>query len=135
MKKGFYCLLWLYPKSEQRMGFVVCCNESCFLLVISRARNIKRKELLLYWLFTEQNIDICCSLEYIQSIEKKCLLLLCSIEEASLLLFCLYPEPRRSVALAVILVIHRNRKNSSSFCWFDVIQYLEGCPLKDYNSL
>jgi hypothetical protein len=57
---------------------------------ISRARetsgywcsigNIKRKELLLYWLSTEQSIVICCSLEYIQSIQEKCLLLLCCIE-------------------------------------------------------
>ena len=33
--------------------------------------------------------------------------LLCCIEESSLLLFCLYPEPRRSVVLAVVLLVSR----------------------------
>jgi hypothetical protein len=52
-----------------------------------------------------------------------------------MLFFGIYPEPRRSVVLAVILVIPRNKKKIYSCGCFGVIQYLEGCPLKDYNSL
>ena len=43
-------------------------------------------------------------------------------EEQFLLLYWLYPEPRRSLVLAVRLVISRTQKNTSSCCNIDNIQ-------------
>ena len=145
---------WLYPETERRVSFVVCFSyihrlkEECvllFVLVISTAWK-KSVFCCLIWLYPEpqRRVYFVVCFGYIQRLKEEWVLLFLLVisrdwkKSEFCCLFWLYPKPEESGRFVVrfgYIQSLEKRGNILHAVVFGIIQYLDGCHLKKYNSL